>query len=74
MSESSYFLSYIIDKNYGLLHMNMLRRKLKLSKCLSTMQFNLMIRFIVFGSSVITTTELKCSSSPAIAAHQPHKA
>ena len=54
--------------------MNILRRKLATVDVLKNDAVQSYILFIAFGSSVITATELKCSSNPAIAAHQPHKA
>ena len=75
----------VIEYSYFLIYHNMTRtmiylkwtcfeQNLQLSMCLRTMQFNLIILFVALGSSVITATELKWSSSnPAIAAYQPHK-
>ena len=74
------FLSYLSttnplsDRNSAIWKNAYLSGILQPSKCVRTMQLNLIMLFITFGSNVITGTELKCSSSnPAIAAHQPHK-
>ncbi len=75
MNACSYFLIYHnMTRTMVSLKRTWFGRNLQLSICSRMMQFNLIILFVALGSSVITVTELKWSSSnPAIAAHQPHK-
>lgn len=64
ISECSYFLIYHnMTRTMVSLIWTCFEVYLQLSMCLRTMQINLIILFIAFGSSVITATGLKCSSS-----------